>query len=724
MKARTTSTFVGGIVAEVTKINRSGVELAWGIRCTIGVAVPLAIALIAKAPAQGVAVAVGAIVVGFASRQGVYRTRAAAMLFASLGMAIATFVAGISSGRPVTDVTIAALWGYAAGLLASLGPAATAVGVNSIVALSIFSQYRMTPLDAGIQAGLVFAGGLWQTVLCVLVFPLRRFDAERTVLAAAYDGLAEYAAHLPSAKLSVPDPKPFAELAATLADPQPFARRGDIAAFEGLLIAAERLRASLATMATDRYMLDIRHAEGGQASVERLAGAAHDVLTEIARALREARAPEGADAAWQTLESAVASLEKMPANADRDVGTSLARTVDDARALVGQLRSAWIMSGAPAEGDPEPPEPAAPHHKRLRSFRPPAIGEALETLRANVSLDSAYTQHGLRMAAVLAIAQILSHFLPIDRGYWIAITAAIVLRPDFATTFTRGVARLGGTLIGALVASSVALLNPSGTALVALALFFVALAYTFFNVNYAVFSAAITGFVVFLLAFGGFSEHAAVLDRIGATLVGGVLALAAYLAWPTWERELVPARLAELLDRQRVHSRLVLQAYLDPAHRDDAAIRTAQMASWRARSNADASVDRMLSEPVPPRSVTVRAALGILAASRRYGLATLSLAARLPRAPSLPPAVTPAYSALIDGFDTSLEMLESAVRHRVDVQPIPPLRTLYAQFASVVDSDRPDTEVLLTETDLMVDSVNTIAEILHRLHRDDHGPTP
>ena len=517
----------------------------------------------------------------------------------------------------------------------------------------------------------------------------------------------------------MPDPVPFAALSATLDDPQPFARRGDIAAFEGLLIAAERLRASLATIATDRYMLDALHLAEGPASVERLAGAAREVLAEVAAALRDARAPEGVEEAWQTLDAAVASLERAPATAGHDVASNLARTVADARALVGQLRSAWIMSGAPADGDPVPEAPRSGRRKRLQAFRPPAIAEAFATLRANVSFESAYTQHGLRMAAVLALAQIISHLLPIDRGYWIAITAAIVLRPDFATTFTRGLARLGGTLIGALVASSVALLHPNGPALAGLSLLFAAVGYTVFNVNYAVFSAAITGYVVFLLAFGGFSEHAAILDRIGATLLGGALALVAYLAWPTWERELVPARLGELLERQRKLSRLVLRAYLDPAHRDEAAIRAAQLASWRARSNADASVDRMLSEPVRPRAVTVRAALGILAASRRYGLANLSLSARLARAPDLPPDVVPAYEALVDGFDVSLARLDEAVRQRTEPPELPPLRTLYAEFTRLVDADHLDTEVLQAETDLMVDAVNSIAEVLHRLHRDD-----
>ena len=65
------------------------------------------------------------------------------------------------------------------------------------------------------------------------------------------------------------------------------------------------------------------------------------------------------------------------------------------------------------------------------------------------------SRDSLRFALVLASRWSLGRHFEADRGYWIPLTAAIVLKPDFQTTFVRGFARIGGTLVGAVVATFV-----------------------------------------------------------------------------------------------------------------------------------------------------------------------------------------------------------------------------------------------------------------------------
>jgi hypothetical protein len=189
----------------------------------------------------------------------------------------------------------------------------------------------------------------------------------------------------------------------------------------------------------------------------------------------------------------------------------------------------------------------------------------------------------------------------------------------------------------------------------------------------------------------------------------------------------VPERLADLLARQRIHARLLLAAYVEPGSADDAAIRHAQRESWLARSNAESSVDRMLAEPVRPRAITVRAALGILAASRRFGIAMLGLYARLSRSNAVTTSKLP---ILANEIDASFAILEDALRRHEDPAPLPQLRD--AQIALRMRLDETpggDDSSLGADTDLMVDSLNTIAHVLHRLReseaaRNPGSPTP
>jgi uncharacterized membrane protein YccC len=714
----TAKTFALRLFRDASRVDWARIEPLYALRCMIGVALPLGLALMARHPLSGVSAALGAMCVGFASRQGVYRTRAAVMILTSAATAFGALVGSLTGAEPVLNVGVTALWGTAFGIIAALGDAANAVGLNSLVALIVFSQFGFTATEAGQQALLVFAGGALQTVLLVIIWPLQRFSAERGVLERAYRALGDAAIHPPPHhKLQAPDSQPLRAVSETLADPQPFAKRGETAVFEALLAEAERIRGSLTALITDRYALEGHALPGASAALDGLGAAARDVLVEIADALGAARAPREVTDAWTRLDRGIADLQRelrqLPAPAFEFAGV-LRRSVGDGRGLAGQLRAAWRAGKAPEEPNAGPPSELP----GTAVFRPGALADALSTLRANCSLHSPFGQHALRVGLTLLVACTAEHVLRLERSYWIPLTAAIVLRPDFGATFTRGTARVGGTLLGALLASLIALLLRPGSELdLVFALIAAGTAYLTIGASYALFTVGITAYVVFLLAFGGLAAHTAIFERLSATLLGGVLALSAYIAWPAWARERVSDELAELLEKDRQYGILVLRAYADPAGRDDEAITAAQLAVRLARTNAETSVDRMLAEPVHTRAVGVRAALGILAATRRFGLATLTLQARLPRAL---PVSEPHLALLRDALDESLLLLADALRHRTDAGPLPPLRDLQIELRDAFSpSAAAEAAMLVSETDLMVDSVKMIADLIHRAQQHD-----
>src|SRR5437868_11707188 len=86
----------------------------------------------------------------------------------------------------------------------------------------------------------------------------------------------------------------------------------------------------------------------------------------------------------------------------------------------------------------------------------------MATLRANLSLESAAFRHAVRLAACVAIGEALGRGLGLRRSYWIPMTVAIVLKPDFSSTFSRGVLRLMGTFAGLLLATGLFHVLPSG----------------------------------------------------------------------------------------------------------------------------------------------------------------------------------------------------------------------------------------------------------------------
>jgi hypothetical protein len=220
---------------------------------------------------------------------------------------------------------------------------------------------------------------------------------------------------------------------------------------------------------------------------------------------------------------------------------------------------------------------------------------------------------------------------------------------------------------------------------------------------------------VFLLALSGTPERAAALDRVAATLIGGALVFVVYLLRPTWSREHVAADLAEILEARRRYAVLVLRTHAG-AGAGEAELRAAQAAARLARSNAEASVDQLAGEPVRPGAITVRSAVGILAASERLSIAALALHARLGRVPVV---ALPAFADLIDRLDGALDALVDALRAAAAPPALPPLRELQVQVQHELERAGAEGDAIVSATDLMVDGVNTIADILRRLPRKE-----
>jgi uncharacterized membrane protein YccC len=691
------------VVADALRLNWPGIEVRFAVRCTIGVALPLIVSAMVGQPLAGASAAYGALVTGLASRQGVYRTRIGAMLTASAALGISGFAGAVTGPFPVANVALLAVWALVFGVIASLGRSATVVAVNACVAYVLFSNPPYDTANPVFHALMVFGGGVLQMVLLVLVWPLGRFRTERAALATAYAALSHYAGGLRADDLGLPDTQSVAAVSAALADPQPFGGRAEIAAYQALADEAERLRGTLAALATEQHLLSEVGLSSAAEAVRTVCRAAGTLLDDIAAAVAAGRAAAPRADAGRALDDAVRELEGL--------GSESAPYVEDARALAGQLRAAHRSAVAAASGGLDVEDTPL----RIAHFDLGKLRLMFDRVRANCSWSSIYARHAIRLAAAVTIAVTVQHLIPLAHAQWIGLTVVLVLRPDFSSTFTRGVGRVAGTVGGAILASVIAAFHPSDAAYIVLAIVFAGLGFALFNVSYALFSVAITGYVVYLLAFGGAPEHASAFDRVVATLLGGALALLAYTVWPAWSRARVADDLGDLIDAQRRYASLVLLAFAEPAF-DDAAVRDAQMGAWRARANAEASVDQMAGEPVRPRGITLRTAAGVLAATRRLGIATLTLRARIARITGAPHEQIERF---VSDLDLALRLIVEALHHGDPPAPLPPLRNDQIALKRMLDErGDPAVEVLVSETDLIVDSVNTVAAILTRNARN------
>jgi len=121
------------------------------------------------------------------------------------------------------------------------------------------------------------------------------------------------------------------------------------------------------------------------------------------------------------------------------------------------------------------------------------------------------------------------------------MTIVLVLKPEFTTTFSRGLLRIAGTIAGLFLATALFRFLP-GTVTTQLILIF---GFTLLlrwvgPANYGIFAAAVSALVVLLIAITGVSPKELIWARGINTAAGGALALFGYWIWPTWERTQVP----------------------------------------------------------------------------------------------------------------------------------------------------------------------------------------
>ncbi len=360
-----------------------------------------------------------------------------------------------------------------------------------------------------------------------------------------------------------------------------------------------------------------------------------------------------------------------------------------------------------------PDDSPAPESGPLSSATPPLgklFRDHLLTLRANLSLESAAFRHAVRLALCIGLGSAISHSAGVKRPYWIPMTIAIILRPDFGATFSRGVLRLIGTFAGILLATGLVHVLPESVYVhIAAVAVFMFIVRSFGAANYGVFATAITAMVVYLIWLNGVAPLPVMPTRALNTAAGGAIALGAYWIWPTWERHQVSESMARMLDGMRVYFRAVLENYVRRTETAAQNLERARGAARLARSNFEASVERAAAEPgVPPESVRLLGAM--IATLHRFVQALLALEAAI-SASHVPPRE--AFRKFAKDVDTTLDRLAAALRGSpVEAAGLPDLREDH--HALIHSSESEGTYALVNvETDRITNSLNTLGvEIL------------
>jgi uncharacterized membrane protein YccC len=700
---------------QATRFDTAKVTPWIGARNALGVALPLIAGILAGHTGAGLVMSTGALNVSYSDSDDVYDFRARRMLISSMLCAVAVFAGSLTAQHGVLIVVLVTAFAFLAGLLVALGNTAGDLGVIALVTLVVYGAQVMSLHDAALSGLLALAGGLLQTAISLSTWPVRRYEPIRRAIANLYIYLGKAAASPVQASQAPP-----ASAQSTLAqesvsrlgiDRTPFAER-----YRSLLNQAERVRISLLTLSRLRRRIERENAVRPETARIRLdliddfLDILGGTLTSIAESILTAKPVQLEGGHLERLNQIAGQWRQQETDGRSPFLSAL---VEDTRyqmdALLGQLRSSAELATITT-----PAGSAELDKRESRQPWPLRFRGRLATLRANLNLESAAFRHAVRLAVCVGIGEALGRTFELHRSYWLPMTIAIVLKPDFGATFSRGVLRLAGTFLGLVLATVLYHLLPlSQVNDVVLITLLVFIARSIGPANYGVFVTAISALVVYLFAFLGVSPKDVIDARAVNTIAGGTLALLAYGLWPTWERTQIAEIMAGMLDGYAEYFEAVVARLLNPELEPPADLDRKRVAGRLARSNMEASFERLSAEPgVSRQQIDLVGAM--LASSHRLIHSIMALEAA--SAQTKPVSARPEFLIFASEVEVTLSLLAARLRGGKTLsRSFPDLRQTYQNLVAAGDLHIDRYALVNVESDRITNSLNTLAEQVRNL---------
>lgn len=662
-----------------------------GLRNAIIVVISITAAALFDNTSGGLVMAIGALNTAYSDRRDPYRFRVRRMSWAALLCGFAVFTGALVSSNHAAAIVLSGSVAFAVGLAMALGTAAAEVSVVTLVTFLVFSAEVMTPARAALSGVLALCGGLLRMALASAFWTVHPYREEQQALSDLFRELADAAA-APMPAAEAPPASAQATRAAQLLEPLGRNTSIDAERLIALFGQAERIRLTLLTLARLRWRM-ARTKGADPAAIDSVFSLASGVL-------------RNSNQDFEPFQSLSDELRHRAEAAQPDESKAL---LIDARhhldALTGQLRAVVDLAAHSTSAGLSSFERA----ETMRPWRLRLTG-VVDTVRANLHWRSAIFRHAVRLAVCVTVGIAVGRAFDLHRSYWIPMTVAIVLRPDFSSTFSRGFLRMAGTLAGLAIATLLFhWATPGLPYLIAWIGVFAFLLRCFGPANYALFATAISALIVFLFAATGIAPQAVVAARAANTFGGGLIALTAYAAWPTWERTQIRELLAGLLDTYRRYFQLVRDAYQEPSIPLSAELDQARLNARMARSNVEASLARLRAEPGTdslPAAVS-----SLLANSHRLIHAVMSLEAGLATSPVVPARAE--FRTFANQVDTTLYFLAAALRgSAVSPGDLPDLREAYQALVQAGNSRVERHALVDTEADRITNSLNTLAEAI------------
>ncbi|MGV0820556.1 FUSC family protein [Martelella sp. AMO21009] len=452
------------------------------LRISVGTGLPLLAGVLSNDIAPFLYIALGAFLTEVTTRLGRYRERFRMIAISTAIGATGCLIGPAIAGHGLMTLIVLVLVGFASGIISSYG-AAFSTGALYMLVLAIVHASTASSMPAW-AVGACFAAGAALVTAMLAVEALADRDRPERVL-----------------------------------------RANLIRALAGLARAQDRAAAETARRAvTDQtkaaydMLIEMRSHDAGRtrdmARTADMLSLAHQLTMAIIGAHRDRKERQTAADMLDAVADAHEANGRQPTLEGDGELTRLCRQLSD---------TLWRTNTVEG-GSLDATERHLPRFSRA----------ALQTSLRKLVVGREVIDAALRLALCIGIAEIAGRFVSGDHAYWVPITVAIIMKPDFGSVFVRAVHRSIGTVIGVLIGMALIELIPDRIGLVAAIAVLAALQPLAALRSYATKVVLLTPVVLLMIeiAVPATPFHYG-LQRLDDTLVGAAIVLVfGYLIWP------------------------------------------------------------------------------------------------------------------------------------------------------------------------------------------------
>lgn len=632
---------------------------AWaaGFRAAIATVLPLVVGSYLPAGA-GTWMSLAGLNGAIMDKGGPYRTRALILSNLAIASAVAAVIGTMLAGHLLFAAVVTFIIAMQCGLVRAWPDFGPGFGVTVLVTFAIALAVPAPSLGAATLRGVwIIVGGLWAMLLSTILWPLRPYRPVRARVAACYRAIARFAA-AHADELSAIEP----------VDPTQLTRE-----IVSVRTAIEAARAAIAVSRRGRVAesrrgerLLVLHEIADQSFVHLIALVEETaVQPDLHAAIFNVVVPAQLRDISATLSAIAEGIESEHDVPRVQVGWH-GDVVRDAAPGVAELldRTAdYVASAAALVASLNSGEPIADATDRI-DMAEPAAAPVLFSLSAIVRPDSSLLQHALRIAIITTAAVALTGILKLNHGYWVTLTAVVILQPYAAATRQKAMQRIVGTVLGGTAAAGFTALFHGTAAILVIIAIFTMLCVTLLPLNYGAYAVFGTPAFVMLAEASGGDWHLAHL-RIINTLIGGALALiGASFLWPGAERNRLPEFAAAALRANRRFFECAVEL-LGRRESNIGMLRDARREVARAAFNAEESFQRLISEHHGPPE-QLEALMTMLVYTRRLAASIAALALVVEPIPS-----RQSLEPFANAFDGVLDDLTAAITEKRSPLPFP-----------------------------------------------------